>query len=92
MSAPFQPGDVVVCVDNAPNDDTNDPGPLAWLVLRRVYRVRTVGLPFDCIHVVGDGLGRGAGWQPHRFRKIDAEVTGEFREQLRKLPVRGRVS
>jgi hypothetical protein len=88
MSAPFQPGDVVVCVDNAPDRRCQRPELLAWLAVGRHYRVRTTGLPFDCIHVNGDGLSMLEGWQPHRFRKIDDEVTEEFREQLANLPVR----
>jgi hypothetical protein len=67
----WQVGDTAVCIDNEPRRaDAYDAKRCAWLVLGHHYRVRTVGLPYGCIHVEGDGLTAHEGWQPDRFRKI----------------------
>ena len=86
MSAPFQPGDVVVCVDD--RDCLN---------IRRgaVYRVAEVRCGYDIVSgesgaygVVLAGVKTDPGydtWHPIRFRKIDDEVSEDFREQMRSL-------
>jgi hypothetical protein len=97
MSAPFQPGDVVVCVDLSQDRNGNVPETL---------RVRGKGAPYRVVWVGVNRAGRpilglfgtpaeppgDQGYRHWRFRKIDDEVTEEFREQLANLPVRERVS
>ncbi|KTF68656.1 hypothetical protein ACNFJ7_02060 [Sphingomonas sp. HT-1] len=97
MSAPFEPNDVVVCVDDGAcgcgcGDDTG-------LRIGRSYRIFAVEdvsfwWPEDPWNVIlcnfdhtGPHHPDGASLGARRFRKIDDEVTEEFREQLRKLPV-----
>lgn len=95
MSAPFQPGDVVVCVDDRPSwSNTPYQAEHCRKHLRRgaIYRVVSIvvapsgdvglglsGIP-NCPTPFGD-----TGWSAFRFRKIDDEVTEDFREQLRSL-------
>lgn len=75
MSAPFAPGDVVVCVDAKP--DRIDPL-AARLVERAHYRVAVVGVHRDGGPAIGfrclpsDIAGACWGWSARRFRKIDA--------------------
>ena len=91
MSAPFQPGDVVVCVD----DRTSPGSPIVRFKRGKEYRVRSVFLTegrqrrHDIFGEVVWGIviagfeNKAAAAQ--RFRKIDEGVTEEFREQLRSL-------
>jgi hypothetical protein len=89
VSAPFQPGDVVVCVDAKP--DARDPE-AGHLVERKTYRVAVIGprdtdgslsVGFDCIP--GSRPNTVYGFSVARFRKIDDEVNDAFREQMRAL-------
>jgi hypothetical protein len=91
MSAPFNVGDVVVCVDDRPTPAWGETG----LKRGRMYRVSRVGpvmlntlLQRDChsVDVVGVvAPSRGRGFGDFRFRKIDDEVTESFRSQLKSL-------
>lgn len=86
MSA-FQPGDVVVCVDDRGPRNEPTETPTGWIVRGNHYRVE------KCIdHVLGAGVkisgvavNRFDWFYADRFRKIDDEVTEEFREQLRAI-------
>lgn len=96
MKAPFEAGDVVVCVGSTSND------PLA------PKRMRSDGAPpkgtahrvLDVVFFLGEWGVVVSGypsahptraWIHSAFRKIDADVTEDFREMLRKLPVKGKV-
>jgi len=90
MSAPFQPGDVVVCVDNKPA--TSMQNPLPPVSLGSVHRVSWCGVTTDaddgrlrCGVNLDEGIAciwtRPAEW----FRRIDGEVTEDFRSMLRTL-------
>jgi hypothetical protein len=79
MSAPFQPGDVVVCVDASPGRLSGRRS----LKLRMVYRVSACRPSLDGTpsgHVLVDGesphgitdMGAWRGWDTVRFRKVDA--------------------
>lgn len=84
MSAPFQSGDVVVCVD----DRSRDPryaDHAAHLRRRQTYRVERIdsrggvvlrGLPLN---------QHGFGYLADRFRKIDDEQIPEVLERLKAL-------
>lgn len=88
MSAPFQPGDVVVCVDDRFRDGPDYVDFRNRVVRGRVYRVEYVAQFYDGawgVQLVGDGAGPTSAWEADRFRKIDDEVTEDFREQLRSL-------
>lgn len=99
MSAPFQPGDVVVCVHVDPSEVSD----AEWLpsvgsyyrVLECFEAVDWHGREHWGVVIDGDPVDcpedEGAGWRSDWFRKIDAEVTEDFRQQLRKLPVKERV-
>jgi hypothetical protein len=94
VSAPFQPGDVVVCVDDGPNPFG---GLQHGLRVRQCYRIEAafddIRVQLPLVLVFGRrSLDHTGAYLASRFRKIDAEVTEAFREQLRKLPVRERVS
>jgi hypothetical protein len=94
VSGPFEPGDVVVCVDAGIihcAGNTRHRG----LYFTKGYVGRVVGVRptmpglkygriCGCTALV---LADGKSGHINRFRKIDDEVTDEFREQLRKLPV-----
>lgn len=90
--APFQPGDVVVCVnDRAPRWNV----PLPFMVKRgRFYRVTeafssALGNPLVLLNGQRKMLNAHgtmtAGWAADRFRKIDDETAEEFRQQMRAL-------
>lgn len=93
MSAPFQPGDVVVCVDAEPLPYSVIP--IRCIRVGGVYRVeafnpkmldRFSGECFDGVQLVGVVADTGTGWLgAYRFRKIDDDVTEDFREQMRSL-------
>jgi hypothetical protein len=90
MGAPFQPGDVVVCVD----DRLGTHGKCfsgEWVSKGAHYRI-TVVYQNQGVKLAGFQLDGREWFSVRRFRKIDDEVTEEFREQLAKLPVRERVS
>jgi hypothetical protein len=89
MSAPFQPGDVVVCVD-----DRQSPYSPHGLLRGAYYRIAGLRPPMynsvineKCLGVelVAPESGNPNGYGAFRFRKIDDEVTDEFRAQLRSL-------
>lgn len=82
---PFDVGDVVVCVDNRAGKHGVAPQRLA-----RGNSYRITGLSPTGIGVCLAGVDPtpAVGFLASRFRKIDADVTEEFRETLRKLPVR----
>lgn len=90
MSAPFQPGDVVQVIDGILDLKT---GSIHRVVaahppvpgMTSTWGIRVSGADHNWLHAF-------QGWRHTRFRKIDDEVTEEFREQLRKLPVRERVA
>ena len=95
MSAPFQVGDAVVCVDDSACRCCGMDLPARK---GRYYHVEATQRGFNNIlneyitslvlrGVPTTGLGRHSGWglNAARFRKIDDEVTEEFREQLRSL-------
>lgn len=87
MSAPFQPGDVVVCVDDSPDTRGNM---VVARFLRRlaIYRVEWCGLTTVGVwgvQLFGDPSTRSGAWAADRFRKIDDDVTEDFREQMRSL-------
>lgn len=100
MSAPFQPGDVVVCVDDRRSLDfyCADQSWTVSITRGAYYRVTGIVLTIPGPALLLDGerphtcscCDGENGWNPHRFRKIDDDVTEEFREQLRKLPVKDR--
>jgi len=88
VSAPFQPGDCVECIDASPRGGAIIPIH-KFLVQGAVYLVsdvidhnnkhdgwslRLAGIP------VPDPM---EGWNYRRFRKIDDDATEDFREQLR---------
>lgn len=90
MSAPFQPGDRVECIDASPRDGAIIPIH-KFLVQGADYLVsdvidhnnqhdgwslRLVGIP------VPDPM---EGWNYRPFRKIDDEVTEDFRSMIRTL-------
>lgn len=95
MSAPFQPGDVVVCVDaSAPSQYWRKRSHRFPLALGSIWRVRGTGLSEtgeEGIYLFGyrgpiyDRTKREAPLRPDRFRKIDDEVTDEFRQALKSL-------
>lgn len=88
MIAPFQPGDVVVCV--ATGGEYDFVAPVPFVSLRGVYRIGRCGRCRDiwAVQLVGDpnmAAYPRAGYPAFYFRKIDAEVTEDFRQQLRSL-------
>lgn len=99
MSAPFQPGDCVVCVDASSRKLSARPiTPIMTLVRGAIYRVASafnapngdpvVLLDGEAPHRFHEYPGQVTGWLASRFRKIDDEVTDEFRSMLRNLPVK----
>ena len=90
MTPPFSPGDLVEVIDARPRawhepkdhhiakgdvmtvDAFSRAFPLGW------------GFPNAFVRVRGR-RGKVAQWDAYRFRKIDDEVTEEFREQLRTI-------
>ncbi|RYG87627.1 MAG: hypothetical protein EON59_06865 [Alphaproteobacteria bacterium] len=94
MSAPFNVGDVVVCVDAAPRS-WNIPAQvvnLRRLAVGRYYRVAGLGavvrtsspsLFLEGLRAVNEPYG--VGWAADRFRKIDDEQIPEVLEILRSL-------
>lgn len=97
MSAPFQPGNVVLCVDDRPGKVKRTLLGECEVVasqLRRgsIYRVSKVGpAPNGKVGVFIEGIPPLVAWdgelpfRSDRFRKIDDEVTEDFRQQLRSL-------
>jgi hypothetical protein len=85
---PFDVGDVVVCVDDRLREHSGKSVPQR---IRKGNLYRVIGAavsPWLRLPTVTlDGVHSETGFYADRFRKIDAEVTEEFREQLRKLPV-----
>lgn len=87
----FQPGDVVVCVNLLPRGGVQDryASNLQRLSVGRHYRVVSAGFcPSGAQSVVLSGVrsdARNGQWWAGRFRKIDADTTEEFREQMRSL-------
>lgn len=96
MSAPFQPGDVVVCVDDAREALPGARWSRTPVRKGGIYRVlwcRQSAFPgVYAVRLTSDTADENAGWRHTRFRPIDADVTEDFREQLRKLPVRERAA
>lgn len=91
MSVPFQPGDVVVCVDDSIPSDAPE---LKRIVMGRLrkgacHRVLALSVnPYGDVGLILSNLDASPwrhGWAPKRFRKIDEGVTEDFREQLRSL-------
>lgn len=94
MKAPFKPGDVV-CVDAGPDPKSNAVFPLFCVRVKCVYRVKETkivlhshtGLPSWVASLYGISPSTTSGmlgvW---RFRKIDDEVTEDFRQLLTLLP------
>jgi hypothetical protein len=93
MRAPFQPGDVVVCVD------TLGPPLEIWEpLLGAHYRISRCGPSAGPVWVGGERFrddfivslveepaNDDTGWAAKMFRKIDDEVSESFREQMREL-------
>jgi hypothetical protein len=103
MSAPFEPGDLAMCVDADPEEGMGAlyQVALARLIAGRVYRVTWVGPdPFasDLINVKLNGVGNadlwapwGDRWQCRRFRKIEAPDTEISRQILACKPTKTKV-
>jgi hypothetical protein len=84
VSKPFEPGDVVVCLRGCTTIDGSD-------TTRQgaIYRVS------DCrfntrweewgVWLAGMNCGLWFGYKAARFRKIDADTTEDFRQQMRSL-------
>jgi hypothetical protein len=93
MSAPFQPGDCVECIDAKP--DALDPK-ANLLKEAAIYRVARVGIredgeaavAFHAIPIPGTQGKRGYAFCVRRFRKIDDEQYPEVLAMLRNLPVK----
>jgi hypothetical protein len=95
MSAPFAPGDVVVCVDASPAriamSDKGKQLVARYCKVDAVYRVEAVRLSLGrrpgklCLKFVGIDSEPYAGFSASRFRKIDDEVSEDFRQQLKSL-------
>lgn len=86
MSAPFEPGDVVVCIRLDSQDE------YGFMKVGGIYRVTIVevgdlsGVEEWGIDVQGDPEeDSDTLWPAVNFRKIDEEVTPAFREQMRSL-------
>lgn len=97
MSEPFQFGDVVVCVDR--DEGMITPISQAWVRLGAVYRIvcceigdnELTGEELWCVTLDGDPeniIDPDGAYPAAWFRKIDDDVTDEFREALRQLPVK----
>lgn len=94
MSEEFKVGDVVVCVDDRDNTYFQGHGNASCYVTRgRHYRVAGLSYPAPRsgkprMKLAGavDPDGHLVNLRCNRFRKIDADVTEEFRSTLRKLP------
>lgn len=86
MSAPFKPGDCVECIDAGPSEEGYTP---PELIQGAHYTVFAVGEdPFGQPGVFldeQDSRGFAGGYLAYRFRKIDDEVTEDFRARLRTL-------
>lgn len=90
MSAPFAPGDVVECVDaRKPSWHEPKDHPLA---LGDVFRVRRFvrGIPFGLAFprsfvVFGGRENAILHWDAYRFRKVEPQLTADFRAQLKSL-------
>ena len=93
MNVPFQPGDVVVCVDDAAFTCSHGTTHLGFTIKRSaVVRVQSLSVSScGCGTIKWDDRYMAQA-MAERFRKIDADVTEDFREQLRKLPVRERAA
>jgi hypothetical protein len=94
MSAPFQPGDVVVCVDDRPlRWGCIGNSPVTPLRRGSFFRVTAIVWTLEGDSILIDGerphtclcCDGESGWHPERFRKIDDEVEEVFREQMRAL-------
>ena len=87
MSAPFAPGDVVVCVDASPPRNIVLT-PLTSLQERATYRVTALSPSGRSVLINGEmphiavGYSKPGGWDPYRFRKIDA-ADEEFAARIR---------
>jgi hypothetical protein len=104
MTAPFQPGDVVVCVDARPTptrrgllSDTEVARLAAFLRQGAMYRIAGLtGFLGTSLRLVGQPEVSATffgGYNPARFRKIDEEQIPEVLERLKSLgKVRERVS
>jgi hypothetical protein len=80
--APFDVGDVVVCVDDRPGKHGIAPARIRKGATYRVEDISPLGRG-----VTLRGVDASPAWwfRADRFRKIDADTTEEFREQLRSL-------
>lgn len=90
MSGPFQPGDVVVCINEGPNPGGGEPWEpkVRWLYrIADVFDVEdpTLGVVTVCDLFEDPFRVAAAGWAATMFRKIDEDVTESFREQMRSL-------
>lgn len=88
MSAPFQPGDVVECIKEFPLHGPSDAPVLGGEWYPRVGGFyRCCGMDYDCVELEEDPdkFNPDFGWNWSHFRKIDADVTEDFRQQLRSL-------
>lgn len=94
--APFEPGDVVVCVDASPPRIARSERMKALVRavcrLGAVHRVADVRVAWGrrskgrtALVLQGIDSNPAAGFDAERFRKIDDEVTEEFRVQMRSL-------
>lgn len=94
MKAPFESGEVVVCVDDRTSKQIITS---RHTILRKnsVYRVSDVWRYSESeFYVLIDGEERHkvkgysvlGGWSHKRFRKIDEDVTEDFRKLLASLP------
>lgn len=84
MSAPFEVGDVVVCVD----DRVGDNGKCSsgeWIARGQIYRVSMIMPSVDGVKLRGFRLAENEWFRGRRFRKIDDEQIPEVLERLKSL-------
>ena len=92
MTAPFDVGDCVVCVDDAAYRCHHGARHLGATTKRGlIVRVRSFGAARCGCPTITWGGGFMEQAMASRFRKIDADVTEDFRAMLRRVPVVERV-
>lgn len=85
MSAPFAPGDVVVAVyEDVCPVHMGDPH-YDTTMIGQHFRIRDIEIVGACVGYVDIGDGNGCDWCAGTFRKVDDEVTEDFRERLKSL-------